>query len=148
MEVGQSTCATAIIKSASPTTDIWPIITRTFKRWRVESGFLLMYIHILQTASWPVLDLVKWLRCISRFKHTSMYCLTQVLFWHLSFPLCQDEGLAIHEILRELESQCLSEISAMLNGEIPGEELGDLFFDCVDTEIKFYQWGGGRLQEL
>lgn len=51
----------------------------------------------------------------------------------------QEEGLAIHEILRGLESQCLSEISAMLSGELPGDELGDLFFDCVDTEIKFYQ---------
>lgn len=50
-----------------------------------------------------------------------------------------DEGLVIYEILRELESQCLSDISAMLNGEIPRDELGDLFFDCVDTEIKFYQ---------
>ncbi|KAF3851878.1 hypothetical protein F7725_005233 [Dissostichus mawsoni] len=51
-----------------------------------------------------------------------------------------DEGLAVYEILRDLESQCLTDISAMLNGEIPGEELGDLFFDSVDTEIKFYQW--------
>lgn len=56
----------------------------------------------------------------------------------LSF-LSQDEGLLIHEILRELELQCLSEISNMLKGEIPGDELGDLFFDCVDTELKFYQ---------
>lgn len=53
--------------------------------------------------------------------------------------MCQDEGLVVHEILRELESQCLSEISNMLKGEIPGDELGDLFFDCVDTELKFYQ---------
>uniref|UniRef100_A0A3Q2QBM8 Secernin-2 n=1 Tax=Fundulus heteroclitus TaxID=8078 RepID=A0A3Q2QBM8_FUNHE len=50
-----------------------------------------------------------------------------------------NEGLAVYDILRDLESQCLSEISAMLGGEIPGDELGDLFFDCVDTEIKFYQ---------
>uniref|UniRef100_H3D9G0 Secernin-2 n=1 Tax=Tetraodon nigroviridis TaxID=99883 RepID=H3D9G0_TETNG len=50
-----------------------------------------------------------------------------------------DEGLGILEILRELESQCLSEISAMLNGEISGQDLGELFFDCVDAEIKFYQ---------
>ncbi|TNM85543.1 hypothetical protein fugu_007814 [Takifugu bimaculatus] len=50
-----------------------------------------------------------------------------------------NEGSAILEILRELESQCLSEISAMLNGEIPGQDLGELFFDCVDAEIKFYQ---------
>lgn len=49
------------------------------------------------------------------------------------------EGLAVYEILRDLESQCLADILAMLSGEIPGEELGDLFFDCVDTEIKFYQ---------
>lgn len=57
----------------------------------------------------------------------------------LFFSPRQDESFAVHETLREMESQCLSEISAMLNGEIPGEELGDLFFDCVDTEIKFYQ---------
>lgn len=50
-----------------------------------------------------------------------------------------DEGNALHEILRDLESQCLSDILAMLSGELPMEELGDLFFDCVDTEIKFYQ---------
>ncbi|XP_069023255.1 secernin-2 isoform X1 [Embiotoca jacksoni] len=50
-----------------------------------------------------------------------------------------DAGLAVYDILRDLEAQCLSEISAMLSGEIPGDELGDLFFDCVDTEIKFYQ---------
>lgn len=47
--------------------------------------------------------------------------------------------MATHEILRDLEAQCLSDISAILTGEIPGSELGDLFFDCVDTELKFYQ---------
>ncbi|TNN29683.1 Secernin-2 [Liparis tanakae] len=30
-------------------------------------------------------------------------------------------------------------MSAVLSGEISGEELGDLFFDSVDTEIKLYQ---------
>ncbi|XP_037546036.1 secernin-2-like [Nematolebias whitei] len=50
-----------------------------------------------------------------------------------------DEGSAVYNVLRDLESQCLSEISAVLSGEIPGDDLGDLFFDCVDTEIKFYQ---------
>ncbi|XP_034044323.1 secernin-2 [Thalassophryne amazonica] len=50
-----------------------------------------------------------------------------------------DEGLAVYDILRDLESQCLSDISALLSGEISEQELGDLFFDCVDTEIKFYQ---------
>lgn len=64
------------------------------------------------------------------------------------FSPSQDAGLAVYDILRELETQCLTEISAMLNGEIPGDELGDLFFDCVDTEIKFYQWYGSRLWEL
>uniref|UniRef100_A0AAZ3QQS7 Secernin-2 n=1 Tax=Oncorhynchus tshawytscha TaxID=74940 RepID=A0AAZ3QQS7_ONCTS len=39
-----------------------------------------------------------------------------------------------------LEGQCLTDISALLSGETPAEEeLGDLFFDCVDTELKFYQ---------
>nr|XP_057932039.1 secernin-2 [Doryrhamphus excisus] len=50
-----------------------------------------------------------------------------------------DKGSAVYEILRDLESQCLSEIAEMLNGDIPADELGNLFFDCVDTEIKFYQ---------
>lgn len=50
-----------------------------------------------------------------------------------------DEGVVVYELLRDMESQCLSEISAMLSGEIPGDDLGDLFFDCVDAEIKFYQ---------
>lgn len=51
----------------------------------------------------------------------------------------RQEGSALYDLLRDLESQCLSEISAMLSGEIPADDLGDLFFDCVDAEIKFYQ---------
>ncbi|CAL8331213.1 unnamed protein product [Merluccius merluccius] len=51
----------------------------------------------------------------------------------------QNKGSAVYDILRDLESQCLADILAMLRGEMPGEELGDLFFDCVDAEIKFYQ---------
>lgn len=47
--------------------------------------------------------------------------------------------MVIYEILRDLEAQCLCDISAIVTGEIPGSELGDLFFDCVDTELKFYQ---------
>ncbi|XP_016353499.1 secernin-2 isoform X1 [Sinocyclocheilus anshuiensis] len=50
-----------------------------------------------------------------------------------------DAGVSLQETMRYLESQCLEEIEAMLRGEIQGQELGDLFFDCVDTEIKFYQ---------
>lgn len=53
--------------------------------------------------------------------------------------LLQEEASAVYSVLRDLESQCLTEISAVLSGDIPGDELGDLFFDCVDTEIKFYQ---------
>ncbi|CAN9510814.1 unnamed protein product [Ophioblennius macclurei] len=50
-----------------------------------------------------------------------------------------DEASALYDLLRDLESQCLSEISAMLSGEILADDLGDLFFDCVDAEMKFYQ---------
>uniref|UniRef100_A0A8C1ZL54 Secernin-2 n=1 Tax=Cyprinus carpio TaxID=7962 RepID=A0A8C1ZL54_CYPCA len=50
-----------------------------------------------------------------------------------------DAGVSLQETMRYLESQCLEEIEAMLRGEIEGQELGDLFFDCVDAEIKFYQ---------
>lgn len=49
------------------------------------------------------------------------------------------DGVSLQETMRFLESQCLQEIEAMLRGEVEGQELGDLFFDCVDTEIKFYQ---------
>ncbi|XP_039596763.1 secernin-2 isoform X1 [Polypterus senegalus] len=43
--------------------------------------------------------------------------------------------------LQQLEEQCLEDIMQMLaKGVAPeGEEVADLFFDCVDTEIKFYQ---------
>lgn len=71
-----------------------------------------------------------------------------VLSWRLHLFQLQNEGLSILEILRDLESQCLSEISAMLNGEISGQDLGELFFDCVDAEIKFYQWGGKMIVEI
>nr|XP_029480249.1 LOW QUALITY PROTEIN: secernin-2-like [Oncorhynchus nerka] len=51
-----------------------------------------------------------------------------------------DAGNALTETLRMLEGQCLTDISALLSGETPAEEeLGDLFFDCVETELKFYQ---------
>ncbi|XP_076873374.1 secernin-2 [Brachyhypopomus gauderio] len=50
-----------------------------------------------------------------------------------------DAGVSLQGTMRFLESQCLQEIEAMLRGELQGQELGDLFFDCVDTEIKFYQ---------
>ncbi|XP_030627793.1 secernin-2 isoform X2 [Chanos chanos] len=50
-----------------------------------------------------------------------------------------DVGASLQEIMRYLESQCLQDIEAMLRGDLQGQELGDLFFDCVDTELKFYQ---------
>lgn len=58
---------------------------------------------------------------------------------HKTQCVCQDAGASLQETMRYLESQCLEEIEAMLRGEIQGQELGDLFFDCVDAEIKFYQ---------
>ncbi|XP_066555005.1 secernin-2 [Amia ocellicauda] len=49
-------------------------------------------------------------------------------------------GSRLQETLRELEQQCLSDITALLQEGVArgGGELGDLFFDCVDTEMKFY----------
>ncbi|KAF4109266.1 hypothetical protein G5714_010339 [Onychostoma macrolepis] len=46
---------------------------------------------------------------------------------------------SLQETMRYLESQCLEEIEVMLRGEMQGQELRDLFFDCVDAEIKFCQ---------
>ncbi|KAG7492957.1 hypothetical protein MATL_G00021030 [Megalops atlanticus] len=51
-----------------------------------------------------------------------------------------EAGSQLQETLRSLEAQCLTDIAALLCGAtVEGEELGDLFFDCVDTELKFYQ---------
>ncbi|XP_058497687.1 secernin-2 isoform X2 [Solea solea] len=50
-----------------------------------------------------------------------------------------DKGSSVLETLKELECQCLRDISAVLRGEISEDELVDLFYDCVDTEFKFYQ---------
>ncbi|XP_056264840.1 secernin-2 [Pseudoliparis swirei] len=58
---------------------------------------------------------------------------------HQGALVAMETNPGVFQILRELESQCLGEISAVLRGEISGEELGDLFFDSVDTEIKLYQ---------
>lgn len=105
----------------------------------VGSGFLScvqwgLYHHLGFSLFWTLYILVEFDRGVTGI--LTSFCFV--------FSLAQDEGLVMHEILRELESQCLCEISAMLSGEISGSELGDLFFDSVDTEIKFYQWGGGR----
>ncbi|XP_069041762.1 secernin-2 [Lepisosteus oculatus] len=52
-----------------------------------------------------------------------------------------DWGSQLQETLRDLEQQGLSDITMILQegGGLGEEELGDLFFDCVDTEMKFYQ---------
>lgn len=146
MEECESRCATAVIKSC-----LRRLAESDFQK--ADSGSLILVnvhtVPILHAGAWPQFR-IQSNDCAAKagLKHTvcelsdpGVCCRLDVSF----SGLCQDEGGAIHEILRELESQCLSEISAMLSGEISGEELGDLFFDCVDTEIKFYQWGGGRL---
>ncbi|XP_026881803.2 secernin-2 [Electrophorus electricus] len=50
-----------------------------------------------------------------------------------------DAGVSLQRTMEFLESQCLQEIEAMLRGEVEAQELGGLFFDCVDAEIKLYQ---------
>ncbi len=72
-------------------------------------------------------------------KYYATTALTLNLQYSLCVCVCQDAGVSLQETMRYLESQCLEEIEAMLRGEIQGQELGDLFFDCVDAEIKFYQ---------
>ncbi|MBN3281664.1 SCRN2 protein, partial [Polyodon spathula] len=50
-------------------------------------------------------------------------------------------GLELHQTMRDLEQQGIDDIAEMLKGgvSVDAEEVADLFFDCVDTEIKFYQ---------
>ncbi|KFZ58029.1 Secernin-1, partial [Antrostomus carolinensis] len=52
----------------------------------------------------------------------------------------QEQGQKLLQTLRDLEKQGLEGMNALLEGmETPHpEELADLFFDCVETEMKFY----------
>uniref|UniRef100_A0A803JB41 Secernin-2 n=1 Tax=Xenopus tropicalis TaxID=8364 RepID=A0A803JB41_XENTR len=53
----------------------------------------------------------------------------------------QDEGERLMGIMQDLENQGLEAMEDLLNGTKPLDpaEVVDLFFDCVDTEIKFYK---------
>ncbi|KFO72616.1 Secernin-2, partial [Cuculus canorus] len=52
----------------------------------------------------------------------------------------QEQGQKLLETLRELEKQGLEGMNALLGGAVSPhpEELADLFFDCVEAEMKFY----------
>lgn len=58
----------------------------------------------------------------------------------LSSPPNQERGQKLLETLRELEKQGLEGMKALLGGTVTPnpEELADLFFDCVEAEMKFY----------
>lgn len=60
-------------------------------------------------------------------------------------PLCpsphQERGQELLQTLRDLEKQGLEAVNALLAGNVAPkpEELAELFFDCVDAEMKFYK---------
>ncbi|OXB69511.1 UNVERIFIED_CONTAM: hypothetical protein H355_009821, partial [Colinus virginianus] len=53
----------------------------------------------------------------------------------------QERGQELLRALRDLEKQGLEAVNAMLEGNVASrpEELAELFFDCVDAEMKFYK---------
>ncbi|XP_069762970.1 secernin-2 isoform X1 [Narcine bancroftii] len=53
----------------------------------------------------------------------------------------QEQGVKLCQTMKNLEMQALQAIKNMLSsgGSFDPEEMADLFFDCVDTEIKFYK---------
>lgn len=56
-------------------------------------------------------------------------------------PTWQERGQKLQQTMQDLEMQGLEAVKEMLAGGITldPEELEDLFFDCIDTEIKFYK---------
>lgn len=52
----------------------------------------------------------------------------------------QEQGQKLLQALRDLEKQGLEGMGALLAGTVAPspEELADLFFDCVEAEMKFY----------
>ncbi|XP_074782639.1 secernin-2 isoform X2 [Athene noctua] len=52
----------------------------------------------------------------------------------------QEQGQKLLQTLRDLEKQGLEGMNALLEGTVTPspEELADLFFDCVEAEMKFY----------
>lgn len=53
----------------------------------------------------------------------------------------QEQGQKLQQTLRDLERQGLEAVNALLGGDVSPspEELAELFFDCVDAEMKFYK---------
>uniref|UniRef100_U3J4Z6 Secernin-2 n=2 Tax=Anas platyrhynchos TaxID=8839 RepID=U3J4Z6_ANAPP len=53
----------------------------------------------------------------------------------------QEQGQKLQQTLRDLERQGLEAVNALLGGDVVPrpEELAELFFDCVDAEMKFYK---------
>lgn len=53
----------------------------------------------------------------------------------------QERGQELLQTLRDLEKQGLEAVNALLAGNVAPkpEELAELFFDCVDAEMKFYK---------
>lgn len=57
------------------------------------------------------------------------------------FVLPQEQGRQLRKTMLELEKQGLAAMEEILTSSDPLDptEVGDLFYDCVDTEIKFFK---------
>lgn len=57
------------------------------------------------------------------------------------FVLLQEQGQKLRKTMLELEKQGLEAMEEILTSAGPPDpaEVGDLFYDCVDTEIKFFK---------
>lgn len=53
----------------------------------------------------------------------------------------QEQGRKLRKTMLELEKQGLEAMEELLSSSEPLDpaEMGDLFYDCVDTEIKFFK---------
>ena len=52
-----------------------------------------------------------------------------------------EKARQLKEIMTSLEEEAIMGIDDILQGEaLPDNEVDDLFLDCVETEIKFYNW--------
>ncbi|XP_067824916.1 secernin-2-like isoform X2 [Heptranchias perlo] len=60
---------------------------------------------------------------------------------HQQAKVTMEQDVKLHQTMQNLERQGLRAIKNMLTsgGTFDPEEMTDLFFDCVDTEIKFYK---------
>lgn len=55
--------------------------------------------------------------------------------------LPQEQGRTLRKTMLELEKQGLEAMEEILSSPEPPDpaEVGDLFYDCVDTEMKFFK---------